>query len=80
MRRFVENRSVKNTFKIKCPDVGTKSIRSVVLAGQTVSGATVSIAVATGFSAGNHGSVADIINLSLGLHSARFVVLGFASF
>ena len=64
LRRFVENRSVKNTFKIKCPDAGTKSIRSVVLAGQTVSGATVSIAVATGFSAGNHGSVADIINLS----------------
>ena len=34
------------------------------VAGQTVSGATVTIAVATGFMNANHGSVDDIINLS----------------
>ena len=34
------------------------------VAGQTVTGATVTIGVATGFSAGNHGSVDDIITLS----------------
>ncbi len=33
-------------------------------AGQTVTGATIDFQVATGFSAGNHGSVDDVINLS----------------